>query len=423
MSNILSTISNTVWAITPDALEQIVQVNARNFDPVELAKTMHGTDMWKNYVDGSGNINFDALETEDAPILDGARKTRNRNGIAIIPAIGPLFPRANLMTLSGATSVQTLAKDFRVAMESDQIEHIVLYFDTPGGDVTGIDEFAQQIYEARGDKPITAYVAGYAASGGYWLASQADEIIISSTAQVGSIGVVAMYRDETKKNEKAGIEEYEIVSSNAPYKRLDMNTQEGIAKVRARLDKIETVFHESIARGRAIDAETVKKEYGGGDVFVGSDAVDRGMADRTGTLDIIIDNQLTSKTNVPPPKTQGDVMDIETLKTEHPDVYNAIYTQGVKDENARIRSIEEDVPAEHAESIRELKFDTSQTAESVALFVLKEQKKTVENLRQQRDQEAAKLAQETQGVGSTPDDNSESEEDAFVKAAVDAVTK
>jgi hypothetical protein len=147
------------------------------------------------------------------------------------------------------------------------------------------------------------------------------------------------------------------------------------------------------------------------------------MADKTGTLDIIIDNQLTNKTNVPPPQTQGDVMDIETLKAEHPDVYNAIYTQGVNDENARIKSIEENVPAEHVESIREMKFDTSQTAESVALFVLKEQKKTVENLRQQRDQEAAKLAQETEGVGSTPDDNSESEEDAFVKAAIDAVTK
>jgi hypothetical protein len=95
----------------------------------------------------------------------------------------------------------------------------------------------------------------------------------------------------------------------------------------------------------------------------------------------------------------------------------------VKDENARIKSIEENVPVEHAESIRELKFDSSQTAESVALFVLKEQKETAEKLRQQRDQETAKLKQETEGVGSTPDDNSESEEEAFVKAGTEAIKK
>jgi ClpP class serine protease len=61
--------------------------------------------------------------------------------------------------------------------------------------VNGANELAQAIYEARGTKPIVAYVGGSGASAAYWIASAADRIVVSPTAVLGSIGVQVAYRE------------------------------------------------------------------------------------------------------------------------------------------------------------------------------------------------------------------------------------
>src|ERR1019366_7530398 len=109
----------------------------------------------------------------------------------IIPVTGPIFQRANLFTaISGATSTEVLATDFTAALGNPSITAIILNLDSPGGEVDGINELSQMIYDARGQKPIIAYVGAQAASGAYWIASQSDEVIVDATARLGSIGTV-----------------------------------------------------------------------------------------------------------------------------------------------------------------------------------------------------------------------------------------
>ncbi|KEZ65412.1 hypothetical protein C5I_0136090, partial [Pseudomonas syringae pv. syringae FF5] len=110
-----------------------------------------------------------------------------RNGVAIIPVVGPVFRYANLFTeISGATSTQVLATDLQSALDDPSIKSIILNIDSPGGVAAGINELADQIHAGRARKRIVAYVGGTGASAAYWLASAASEIVIDETALLGS---------------------------------------------------------------------------------------------------------------------------------------------------------------------------------------------------------------------------------------------
>ncbi|MCC3862679.1 S49 family peptidase, partial [Emcibacteraceae bacterium Y4] len=111
--------------------------------------------------------------------LQNTHRLEMRENIAVLPLVGPLFRYANLFTqVSGASSYELLAKDFTAALENPEVQAIVLNIDSPGGEVNGCAELADMIYEARGRKPVIAYASGDAASGAYWIAAAADEIVV-----------------------------------------------------------------------------------------------------------------------------------------------------------------------------------------------------------------------------------------------------
>jgi signal peptide peptidase SppA len=256
------------WAILPAYLETIIQVATRQ-GSIEAA--LAGRAAYEQHSPSAGNP-F-AADKE----------------IAVIPVIGPIFPRANLMTMvSGATSIQKLTAQFKAAMEDPNIGGIILSVDSPGGEVTGVSEFAQMLFEARGKKPITAYVPGMAASAAYWIASAADEIILADTGEVGSIGVVAAYTDDKEAQRKKGVFTHEIVSSQSPNKRPDISTKEGRALIQSVVDDLAGIFVSTVARNRGVTEDHVMENFGQGGLFVGARSVDRRMADKVGTFESVV---------------------------------------------------------------------------------------------------------------------------------------
>jgi len=214
--------------------------------------------------------------------LDNTRTVTVRDGVAVIPVTGPIFRYANAFSaISGATSVQILAKDFATALSDPSVEAILFEVDSPGGEVTGIHEFASQVYAARGQKPISVYAGGACCSAAYWIAAAADEIVVDATAQVGSIGVYRAF----PKGDEASAKAIEIVSSQSPRKNLDPTTKDGRADVQAYVDAIADVFVGDVARGRDVSTDTVLKDFGRGGVFVGEAAVKAGLVDRIGSLE------------------------------------------------------------------------------------------------------------------------------------------
>ncbi len=237
--------------------------------------------------EGFGSI--EALQTQAGKRLDNARTVRVIDGVAVVPITGPIFRYANLFTdISGATSTQVLATDIRAALDNPYISGIALDINSPGGEVAGIHELANMIHAGRARKPIIAYGGGTMASAAYWAGSAANEVVVDATAIVGSIGVVMAYLDTSKRDEKADVRRVEIVSSSAPDKRIDPNTDAGRAKVQAMVDALEDVFISSVAKFRSTTVDRVKSDFGKGGVLIGAAAKAAGMADRVGSLDSVI---------------------------------------------------------------------------------------------------------------------------------------
>lgn len=268
------------WLITEAGLAQILAVAQREGLDLEAAQRLAA--------DRQGEI--DAVAMRGGERLAGATRTMVRDGVAILPVTGPMFRYANLLTaLSGATSTQVLASDFQLALDSRDVRAIVLSFDSPGGQPTGIAELAGAIRAGRAVKPIAAYVGDLAASAAYWLASAAGEIVLSDTGMVGSIGAVMTVRDTRERDARDGVRSFEIVSSQSPRKRLDPATREGEDAIRAMVDALAAEFVAGVAVNRGVSQEHVLQQFGGGGMVPRTaDAIAARMADRTGTLEGLI---------------------------------------------------------------------------------------------------------------------------------------
>ena len=218
--------------------------------------------------------------------LDNTRTVDVRDGVAIVPLVGPIFRRAGLLTqVSGATSTEEFAQEVQAAVDNPTVRAVVLDISSPGGEVSGVNEVADAIYGMRGVKPIVAYVSDQGASGAYWIASAADRIVLDATASVGSIGAVARYM---KVADKPGVSVTEIVSSQSPNKRLDPATDAGRAAMQREVDAVAQVFVEAVARNRSTTVESVLEKYGQGGSEIGARAVKAGMADSLGSLEGVI---------------------------------------------------------------------------------------------------------------------------------------
>lgn len=267
---------NQPWALLPERAAELLAVAERENNP-----------------------SIEVLEAYAAKHGAGER-VRIRDGVAILDVQGPLFKKANLFVrISGATSYEILRKDFQVAVDDPSIHAIVLKVDSPGGEANGCDELAAAIYAARGKKPITAYVSGMAASGGYWIASAADRVVVSEAAILGSIGVVLGIEDKSVADERRGVKKVEFVSSQSPGKRPDPNTDAGRARIQSMVDDLAEVFITAVAKHRGVTSEEVVEKFGGGGMKVGAKAVASGMADEVGQIETLLQSMARDRKKGP----------------------------------------------------------------------------------------------------------------------------
>jgi len=297
----LEAVLNTAWAMKLDWCELVADIAARE-------------------AEYSGNI--EALEAKLGRPLGNTERATTRDGIALLPVQGPLFAKANLMTeFSGATSYDMLARDFAVARDDPGVSAIVIKGSSPGGAVEGASEFAQMIHEARGTKPIVAYIEGECCSAFYWIASACDEIVMADTAMAGCLGV---QMGLTVKDQKPGEKSLRFVSSNSPNKNADPQTDAGAAQIQSIVDSLEAVFLGAVAKYRATTVENVIESFGQGSVFVAAEAVKRGMADKIQTFEGLLQSL----------KTEIKSMDYKALTAQalaenRPDLVAEFHAAGV----------------------------------------------------------------------------------------------
>lgn len=267
MSRIADLIASQPWAMTEIYLRAILELAERQAATPNLDEL---------------RTRFQSLNAKPGRVVPGTAGVTRRGDTALVPVSGPIFRYANIFTeISGATSLEILAADFQAQVDDAKVKRILLVIDSPGGQVNGISEFASLVRDAQAIKPVAAFVGGMACSAAYWIASAAGQIFVSSTGELGSIGVVQVARGKDPAT-------IEIVSSRAPYKRVDPATDDGRARLQAQVDRVEQEFIGDIAANRGLEVATVLEKFGQGDVLFGSDAVDAGMADEVTTLERLI---------------------------------------------------------------------------------------------------------------------------------------
>lgn len=211
--------------------------------------------------------------------------------VAVISLMGPITQRASWLTEAfGGTGLDRFSADVRRAAADPTVKAIVLNVDSPGGSVFGVAEAAAELREARKSKHVVAVANAQAASAAYWLASQADELVVTPSGQVGSIGVFTQHDDVSGALEAMGVRTTLISAGKfkvegSPYAPL---TDEARAALQASVDDYYVMFVGDVAAGRNRSRAEVRGGFGEGRMVGAEAAVAAGMADRVGTLDQVL---------------------------------------------------------------------------------------------------------------------------------------
>jgi signal peptide peptidase SppA len=202
------------------------------------------------------------------------------DGIAIISVQGTLVQKlGTLRPWSGMTGYDGIRQSFITAINDPEVKGICLDIDSPGGEVAGCFDLADEIYAARGVKPIRAILSESAYSAAYAIASAADHISVPRTGGVGSIGVILMHVDWSQKLEKDGVKVTIVTfgdrkGETSPMIPLSDQARDGL---QAEIDEIGALFVNTVARNRGISADTVRNTQAA--VYLAAEGVSLGLAD------------------------------------------------------------------------------------------------------------------------------------------------
>lgn len=232
------------------------------------------------------------LSPKEIEARTGGRRSsgggRQAGAVAVVPIMGVISHRMNMFTeMSGGTSTEMLAEDIRQLARDDSIETIVLDIDSEGGNVEGVPELWQTIYQARQQKNIVAVANAMAASAAYHIGSAATEFVSTPSGSVGSIGVFHVHADESKLLEDGGVKltitkAGKYKAEGNPFEPLDDDAKNFI---QSRVDEAYSMFVKDVAKGRGVKVSDVRSGYGEGRLLGAKEAKELGMIDRIATLD------------------------------------------------------------------------------------------------------------------------------------------
>lgn len=187
---------------------------------------------------------------------------------------------------AGKIGGDTLSDLFRQARGDDSIAAVVLRIDSPGGSALASETIRQEIELTRqAGKPVVVSMSSEAASGGYWIASAADEIWAAPTTITGSIGIYAAFVTVDKTLDSIGVHTDGIGTTRLadaldPTRPLNSIVADSMQQI---IESNYRRFIERVSAGRKMPTEDVEK-IAQGRVWAGKTAVDLGLVDKLGGL-------------------------------------------------------------------------------------------------------------------------------------------
>lgn len=211
------------------------------------------------------------------PVIGPWVRRRRPGRVAVLRLFGPIG--------GGARSADWIELVRRLR-ESDRVPAVVLDIDSPGGSATASDDMFLALERLAAKKPLVAAIRGVGASGSYLAALAARRIVAQPNALVGSIGVIAASPRLPRLLDRLGVSVTEtragrLKGSGAPWRE---DTDEELAKEQAIVDAFYDAFVGRVAAGRRLSDERAR-ELATGEVWLGREALDRGLVDEIGDLE------------------------------------------------------------------------------------------------------------------------------------------
>ncbi len=206
------------------------------------------------------------------------------NKIAIIYATGEINTgKGSYNTIGSETTVEAI----REASEDENVKAIVLRVNSPGGSALASEIIWREINLAKQKKKVVVSMGDYAASGGYYIACNADKIFANNSTLTGSIGVFGIVPN-TKNflNEKLGV----YIETVKTHKHSDIAngyrklSDDELNVIQNSVEDIYETFITHVSEGRGIPVRKVD-EIGQGRVWSGADALSIGLIDEIGGLE------------------------------------------------------------------------------------------------------------------------------------------
>ncbi len=300
----ISALLNSVWSSVVADISKSRNVSVAKLNEIangllartpEMAKAQKLVDVVA-YEDVYHNAIRKALKVDNdedynkISILDYARKVAttsesfdSKDKIAIIYAQGEIMSGEGDVNTIGEGSMR---RSLMEARKDKKIKAIVLRIDSPGGNALTSDLIWREIELTKKVKPVVVSMGNYAASGGYYIACNANKIFAENNTITGSIGVFGILPNFTQLATKIGIHTEQVktnvnAAEYSPFVPMDEKfkavTLEGV-------EHIYKTFVSHVAEGRKMSFAQVDS-LAQGRVWSGSQAVKIGLVDKIGGLD------------------------------------------------------------------------------------------------------------------------------------------
>jgi len=235
-------------------------------------------------------------------ILSGKGRVRSSasNRIAVLYAQGNIMYGEGDQTYIGQGKVIEALKKIR---KDNRIKAVVLRINSPGGSALASDLIWRELELTKKEKPLVVSMGNLAASGGYYIACNADSIVAEPTTITGSIGVFGMIPNITKLAENIGINAEQVGTNrqSVSYSPFEPMSDDFYKVTKEGIEDVYATFVDRVAEGRGMTTAQVDS-IAQGRVWTGVEALDNGLVDKLGSLEDAIE-------------MAAELADIETYRT------------------------------------------------------------------------------------------------------------
>ena len=277
----LNAIANTLGARTPE-----LALANKLIDKVAYEDEYHDAIRTKLKLDKKEKYDFVSITDYAKTAATSVEDYSKNDIIAVIYAQGEITGGEGDVNVIGEGSIK---RSLQEAREDDDVKAIVLRVNSPGGSALTSELIWREIEITKKVKPVVVSMGNYAASGGYYIAANADRIFAEPNTITGSIGVFGMLPNMNQLGKNIGINAEQVkthdnASGYSVFEPIDENFK---GYVLESIERTYATFLKRVADGRKMTTAQVDA-IGQGRVWTGIDAHKLGLVDEIGGLDAAI---------------------------------------------------------------------------------------------------------------------------------------